>query len=77
MAVAFDLIAGMFGLVAIEQLAGDVVDQFADLPLLLGVLALLEVDGLLGLIEQRPDGPACSGPEQVASSSCSGKRGRY
>ncbi|NJK89466.1 MAG: tetratricopeptide repeat protein [Myxococcales bacterium] len=32
-------------------------DQLADLPLLPGVFALIEVDGVLGLIEHLPDGP--------------------
>ncbi len=54
---SFDLITGMARLVVIEELAGEVVDQLADLPLLPGVFALIEVDGVLGLIEHLPDGP--------------------
>jgi hypothetical protein len=49
--VLLDLVAAMTGLVGIEELPGQVVDQLTDVPLLPGVLALVEVDGVLRLVD--------------------------
>ena len=61
MTVTLDLVAGVTVLVVVEELAGEVVDQLADLALLPGVLALIKVNGVFGLVEQLSTSQCVSG----------------
>ena len=54
-AVPLDLVTGMARPVRIEELSRQVVNQFSDLPLLPCVLPLVEINRVLGLVEQLPD----------------------
>ena len=58
-AISLDLVARVAGLVRVQELPCQVIDQLPDLPLLPGVLTLVEVDGVPGLVEQFADG-ACA-----------------
>ena len=60
MAVSLNLVARVAGLVRVQELPRQIVDQLADLPLLPGVLTLVEVDGVFGLVEQFADGAGMS-----------------
>ena len=75
-AVALDLVTGVSRLVGVEELLRQVVDQFADLPLLPCVLALIEVDGVLGLVKQLPDG-ACVAVDGLSRGFCGGHTEAY
>ena len=72
--VALDLVARMPGLVGVQELPRQVVDQLADLPFLPGVLALVEVDGVLGLVEHLPNG-VCPPVDGLGLGFCCGHAG--
>ena len=74
----------MAGLVRVQELPRQIVDQLADLPLLPGVLTLVEIDGVFGLVEQFADGAGMSVDglglglcgRQAGASSLTGPRSR-
>ncbi len=74
MAVVLHVVALVLRREAVEELAGQIVDEFLDLCLLPRVLALVEVDGVLDAVEELSDRPGSTVDSFHGVASCATAR---